>query len=82
MLRTDGQTRRRIRREYALDVEVSGCVDQLVLLHVDQKSKVSQVISSENGRLYSSDDENPRKKAEVEGERSFPVRMVVSDHFL
>ena len=60
-----GRTRRGIKRGYALDVEVSGNVNQPVLLHVDQESKVSQGIG-----MGLSNDENPRpRSSEVEVER-------------
>ena len=73
VLWTDG---RGVGRENSLDVKVSGCVDQLALLHVDQQSKVSQEIGTEDGFVNISDDENPRQRsseAEVEGERSLAV---------
>ena len=67
MLWTDGRTQRGVGRENSLDVKVSGCVDQLALLYVDQQSKVSQEIGTEN----ISDDEDRRRP-----------RLRVSDRWL
>ena len=64
-------------RKNALNMELSGGVNQLTLLHVHQESKMSQKICTEDSLLYLGNDENPGQcssETEVEGERPFAVR--------
>ena len=64
-------------RKYALDVQLCVCIDQLAVLHVNQKCKMSQKISTEDGLPNISNDENPREcssKTEVECEGAFTIR--------
>ena len=48
-------------RQYALDVQLCMCIDQLAVLHVNQKCEMSQKISTEDGLPNISNDENPRE---------------------
>ena len=71
VLGADGRARRGVGRNNTLNVQVSVCVNQLALLHVNQQSEVSQEVGTEDGLLYISDDENPWKRSsepKVEGE--------------
>ena len=47
--------------EDALDIQLRVWIDQLAILHVDQKCKMSQEVSAEDGLLNISNAKNPRK---------------------
>ena len=51
----------------ALDMKLRSCIQQTGMLHVHEKSKIAEKISTQDRILYVSDNKNP---SEVEGERS------------
>ena len=48
-------------RGNTLDMELCCCIQQTGMLHVHEKSKISEKISTQDRILYVSDNENPSK---------------------
>ena len=66
-------------REDTLDSEMGDCIHQLKFSHVYEESEMMKEVSTQDGFLHNSDEENPREgmtKTETENERMFAISNI------